>query len=196
MEELIQHHSAERFTPVSDTVLAERTHVTPETNPSQGAANTAPPSAVCESNQKDNQTHAHPKDEVCESPRQSEKNGLTEKSGDIVTEKMDSVGAKEEADCTGIIKSSVSETDAQCLVSDTGFSSTEAPQTGPVEGLSKPQFEPSKVTYDPFCEECRRAYIDPQPQDLVMFLHALSYSGPGWKFATEMPDWAHEEWKP
>lgn len=40
------------------------------------------------------------------------------------------------------------------------------------------------------CPWCSRDWIDPQPDDLVMWLHALSYEGPDWKFETPLPKWA------
>jgi len=44
--------------------------------------------------------------------------------------------------------------------------------------------------YDPHCVECKLDYKDPPPRTLVMYLHALKYSGEGWSYKTEMPDWA------
>jgi len=44
--------------------------------------------------------------------------------------------------------------------------------------------------FDPHCGECKIDYKDPPPRTLVMFLHALKYSGEGWSYQTEMPDWA------
>lgn len=55
-------------------------------------------------------------------------------------------------------------------------------------------FDPSKVTADEHCYECKVKFKDPKPQDLVMYLHALKYSGPDFEFETEMPDWAKEDW--
>eukprot|EP00092_Neocalanus_flemingeri_P099282 GFUD01126659.1.p1 GENE.GFUD01126659.1~~GFUD01126659.1.p1 ORF type:complete len:546 (-),score=157.75 GFUD01126659.1:32-1669(-) len=43
---------------------------------------------------------------------------------------------------------------------------------------------------DPNCGECKLAYKDPPPESLVMYLHALKYSGDGWAYQTEMPKWA------
>ncbi|KAK4296455.1 hypothetical protein Pmani_031054 [Petrolisthes manimaculis] len=50
------------------------------------------------------------------------------------------------------------------------------------------------MTVDEHCYECKVRYRDPKPRDLVMYLHALKYSGPGWQFETKLPDWAHENW--
>lgn len=55
-------------------------------------------------------------------------------------------------------------------------------------------FDASLVTTDKNCVECKAAYRDPKPQDLVMFLHALKYSGPGWAYETPLPEWADEHW--
>jgi len=44
--------------------------------------------------------------------------------------------------------------------------------------------------FDANCQECRVQYKDPPPDTLVMFLHALKYSGEGWQYQTELPDWA------
>ena len=44
--------------------------------------------------------------------------------------------------------------------------------------------------FDPDCPWCATHWRDPKPSELVMYLHALSYDGPGWHYATPMPDWA------
>lgn len=59
-----------------------------------------------------------------------------------------------------------------------------------------PLYDPNKLTTDPVCEECKRRYVNPKESDLMMYLHALSYKGPGWFFKTDMPDWAREDWVP
>eukprot|EP00093_Oithona_nana_P013245 13245.XXX_674057_672063_1 [CDS] Oithona nana genome sequencing. len=50
-------------------------------------------------------------------------------------------------------------------------------------------FDPTKLSIDPHCFECKVKYRDPKPNDLVMFLHAWTYSGSGWKYSTELPAW-------
>ncbi|XP_076256012.1 pseudouridylate synthase RPUSD2-like isoform X3 [Rhynchophorus ferrugineus] len=55
-------------------------------------------------------------------------------------------------------------------------------------------FNPDKMTVDPHCYECKVRYRDPKPQDLVMYLHAWKYRGPGWEFETELPEWAKVDW--
>ncbi|XP_034841058.2 pseudouridylate synthase RPUSD2-like isoform X3 [Maniola hyperantus] len=51
------------------------------------------------------------------------------------------------------------------------------------------------LTPDPHCYECRVRYRDPRPRDLVMYLHAWKYKGPGWEYETELPQWATVEWE-
>ncbi|XP_045679482.1 RNA pseudouridylate synthase domain-containing protein 2 [Phyllostomus hastatus] len=48
---------------------------------------------------------------------------------------------------------------------------------------------------DPLCAECRLVRQDPLPQDLVMFLHALCYKGPGFEYSSPMPTWAQDDWQ-
>lgn len=55
-------------------------------------------------------------------------------------------------------------------------------------------FNPDKMTVDKHCYECKVRYRDPKPQDLVMYLHAWKYKGPGWDYETELPDWARVDW--
>lgn len=48
--------------------------------------------------------------------------------------------------------------------------------------------------FDPDCSECRNPIPDPTPSELVMYLHALSYKGPGWEYKTSIPYWAGDDW--
>ena len=48
--------------------------------------------------------------------------------------------------------------------------------------------------FDPTCKDCLQPTRDPSAKELVMFLHALRYSGPDFDFSTPMPDWASETW--
>jgi len=50
------------------------------------------------------------------------------------------------------------------------------------------------VDFDPTCKDCVQPTRDPNPKELVMFLHALRYSGPDFDFATALPEWALESW--
>ncbi|CAL1544818.1 unnamed protein product [Lymnaea stagnalis] len=58
----------------------------------------------------------------------------------------------------------------------------------------RPGFEMSKWSVDASCDLCKKKPIDPQEKNLVMFLHALKYKGPGWAYETRLPDWAKEDW--
>jgi len=44
--------------------------------------------------------------------------------------------------------------------------------------------------FDKHCVECRTVYKDPPPDTLIMYLHALRYSGQDWSYSTAMPSWA------
>lgn len=55
-------------------------------------------------------------------------------------------------------------------------------------------FHPDKLTTDTHCYECKVKYRDPKPRDLVMYLHAWKYRGPGWSYQTELPEWAKVDW--
>lgn len=44
------------------------------------------------------------------------------------------------------------------------------------------------------CSECGlNLSPDPRPENLYIWLHAWKYSGDGWSFETEMPEWAKDE---
>ncbi|XP_037959336.1 RNA pseudouridylate synthase domain-containing protein 2-like [Teleopsis dalmanni] len=55
-------------------------------------------------------------------------------------------------------------------------------------------FNTDKMTSDKHCYECKVRYRDPKPKDLVMYLHAWKYKGPGWEYETELPNWASAKW--
>lgn len=61
---------------------------------------------------------------------------------------------------------------------------------GPSFQAKKGNFDPSRVTFEPDCEECRINYIDPQPSSLMLFLHAYKYSGEDFSYQTDLPFWA------
>ena len=48
--------------------------------------------------------------------------------------------------------------------------------------------------FDPECSECKNPIPDPRPDELVMYLHALSYKGQDWEYKTSLPYWAAEDW--
>ena len=50
--------------------------------------------------------------------------------------------------------------------------------------------EEDKQYFDPHCAECKVKYRPPPKDTLVMFLHALKYSGEDWSYSTELPSWA------
>ncbi|XP_063708142.1 pseudouridylate synthase RPUSD2-like [Culicoides brevitarsis] len=53
-------------------------------------------------------------------------------------------------------------------------------------------FDPAKMTSDENCLECKMVFKDPNPEQLVMYLHALKYTGPDWHYETKLPYWAQE----
>ncbi|XP_017153507.2 RNA pseudouridylate synthase domain-containing protein 2 isoform X1 [Drosophila miranda] len=53
----------------------------------------------------------------------------------------------------------------------------------------------NKITTDPHCYECKVHYRDPKSKDLIMYLHAWKYKGPGWEYETEFPYWARTNWE-
>ncbi|KAK7873077.1 hypothetical protein R5R35_000360 [Gryllus longicercus] len=73
-----------------------------------------------------------------------------------------------------------------------GSKVTVATQTG--QEAPDLTFNPDKLTWDEHCYECKVRYRDPKPKDLVMYLHAWKYKGPGWSYETELPDWARVDW--
>ncbi|GIY40518.1 RNA pseudouridylate synthase domain-containing protein 2 [Caerostris darwini] len=54
---------------------------------------------------------------------------------------------------------------------------------------------PEKFIIEDSCDLCHQKYMDPQPKDLIMFLHALKYQGDGWEFESPLPAWAKDDWK-
>ncbi|XP_047987734.1 RNA pseudouridylate synthase domain-containing protein 2-like isoform X1 [Leguminivora glycinivorella] len=75
---------------------------------------------------------------------------------------------------------------------------TVATQTGcaatATSSVSSASSSSDALSHDPHCYECRVRYRDPRPRDLVMYLHAWKYKGPGWEYETELPQWASVEW--
>lgn len=53
-------------------------------------------------------------------------------------------------------------------------------------------FDSAKMTSDDNCLECKLKYKDPNPEQLVMYLHCLKYTGPTWHYETPLPYWAEE----
>ncbi|KYM93631.1 RNA pseudouridylate synthase domain-containing protein 2 [Cyphomyrmex costatus] len=73
---------------------------------------------------------------------------------------------------------------------DNGSSPSSTPGSEPPDST----FANDKVTVDPHCYECKVKYRDPKPSDLVMYLHAWRYCGPGWEYETPLPAWAASDW--
>ena len=44
-----------------------------------------------------------------------------------------------------------------------------------VKNVARPSYDPSKMTIDHNCAECRERYRDPAVEELTMYLHALRY---------------------
>ena len=77
-------------------------------------------------------------------------------------------------------------------LTDASVSSQTEAEYDPVEdkdGSANPILKSDDPYFDPNCGECKVRYKDPPPGTLVMFLHALKYSGEGWSYQTEMPEW-------
>nr|XP_014085618.1 RNA pseudouridylate synthase domain-containing protein 2 [Bactrocera oleae] len=55
-------------------------------------------------------------------------------------------------------------------------------------------YNKEKTTVDEHCYECKVRFKDPKPNDLIMYLHAWKYRGPGWAYETELPNWADKDW--
>lgn len=58
-----------------------------------------------------------------------------------------------------------------------------------------PETDVTTQETDPLCAECRLLHQDPLPRELVMFLHALRYKGPGFEYSSPMPAWAQDDWQ-
>lgn len=90
---------------------------------------------------------------------------------------------------TKLLESPRQETISDCLKSMFTNIST---QTG--IDLPDMTYDKNKESIDPYCQECKINYKDPQPKELMMYLHALKYSGPDWEYETPMPVWADVNW--
>ncbi|XP_059164915.1 pseudouridylate synthase RPUSD2-like [Physella acuta] len=65
--------------------------------------------------------------------------------------------------------------------------------TSPPEA-TQPGFDMARWSVDPACDLCKKKPVDPGEKNLVIFLHALRYKGPGWEYETSLPEWAKEDW--
>merc|ERR1712107_715749 len=48
----------------------------------------------------------------------------------------------------------------------------------------------SKAYFDEHCVDCKVNYKDPPADTMLIYLHAIQYSGEGWKYRTDIPKWA------
>ncbi|XP_056282887.1 RNA pseudouridylate synthase domain-containing protein 2 isoform X1 [Pseudoliparis swirei] len=58
----------------------------------------------------------------------------------------------------------------------------------------EPTLKSPPETRDHLCSECKLVRPDPTEKELIMFLHALRYKGPGFEYSTPLPYWAQEDW--
>ncbi|XP_022112342.2 RNA pseudouridylate synthase domain-containing protein 2 isoform X1 [Pieris rapae] len=89
--------------------------------------------------------------------------------------------------------SSDAKSDKVTVATQTGCSAPGVPPQAP--SGSNGSSPSDALTADPHCYECRVRYRDPRPRDLIMYLHAWKYKGPGWEYETELPQWADVEWE-
>jgi hypothetical protein len=45
------------------------------------------------------------------------------------------------------------------------------------------------MNFDPDCAECVQPHLDPDEEQLCLWLHAMSYSSKDWKFEAPLPSW-------
>lgn len=59
--------------------------------------------------------------------------------------------------------------------------------------VTDPECVESKVSFDENCEDCKYLCQDPDRSELILYLHAVSYRGPGWEYSSTLPYWAAED---
>lgn len=91
----------------------------------------------------------------------------------------------EESSLTKRLKFNSESLDPSCSVATSGSDAVHEPIDAAMSKL-----DPSKLTTDENCRECKLKFQDPRPENLVMYLHAFRYKGPGWEFSTMLPKWA------
>ncbi|XP_061189562.1 pseudouridylate synthase RPUSD2-like [Saccostrea echinata] len=64
-----------------------------------------------------------------------------------------------------------------------------------MDGKPQPPFEWDKWFPSESCPLCKKKFLDPTPNQLKLYLHALSYKGPDWYYQTSMPPWAEPDWE-
>ncbi|XP_038067185.1 RNA pseudouridylate synthase domain-containing protein 2-like [Patiria miniata] len=82
---------------------------------------------------------------------------------------------------------------------ETSEASSEPPSLGSGQGLESPLESERELTeaelhrlVQRLCRECKLKLRDPTPDEMIMYLHALSYKGPDFEFSTPLPKWAEE----
>ncbi|XP_048253623.1 uncharacterized protein C18B11.02c-like isoform X2 [Haliotis rufescens] len=102
----------------------------------------------------------------------------------------------EGAGCSGIGDAASNQTDERQAVSGLGEEPpVKRPRTDENPCPDIPPFDREKWIPDASCSSCRLKYVDPRKEELVMYLHALKYSGPDWEYSTPLPDWARDDWQ-
>lgn len=71
---------------------------------------------------------------------------------------------------------------------------SQCPQPSKSNGNPTEATQKTLVTADHLCSECKLVRADPTEKELIMYLHALRYKGPGFEYSTCLPEWAKEDW--
>ena len=58
-----------------------------------------------------------------------------------------------------------------------------------------PTFDINKWHISRDCTKCRRVFAEPRPENMIIYLHALRYTGPDWSYCTSTPKWAQDNWQ-
>ncbi|ESO84214.1 hypothetical protein LOTGIDRAFT_107992 [Lottia gigantea] len=69
------------------------------------------------------------------------------------------------------------------------------PKTKKLKLSEENRFDKDQLSIDIDCEECQNTYKNPEPKDLILYLHAYKYEGPGWSYKASAPYWAADDWK-
>lgn len=137
-----------------------------------------------------------PNENMCASIMSS--NAVLNSSSSVGTSTSNSVGVVGNNVVSHIVSSSssVSSSAAAAVVAINARLQSQKVTVATQTGHESPDlaFNPDKMTTDKHCYECKVRYRDPKPQDLVMYLHAWKYKGPGWEYETELPEWARVDW--
>jgi len=113
-------------------------------------------------------------------------------SDDKKEETKHKVSASDASDSSVASKETSSASTKDC----DGETSAEKPASKETdEPADSSSYNGAKLTHDEHCYECKVRFRDPKPKDLMMFLHAWRYKGPGWEYETRLPSWAQSEWQ-